>query len=123
MAALPRRGDNDKVSCRVQSIVEKRNLFPVTLANRFADSDTSGDKETCRVLKRNSGIQFDLQVQPCSANVGSRGIIPLAGGSGRRGASRGPLVGLGAKPKGNTLAGAWGAEQVTGCPTGAFLTA
>ncbi len=53
MAALPRRTENDKASYCVQNIVAKRNLFPVTLANRFADSDTNGNKAACRV--RNMG--------------------------------------------------------------------
>ena len=42
-----------QASCCVRSIAAKRNLFPVTLANRFADSDTNGNKASCRV--RNMG--------------------------------------------------------------------
>ena len=47
MAALPRRTDGDKASCRVRSIVVKRSLFSAALAERFVYPDTNGNRETC----------------------------------------------------------------------------
>ena len=37
MAALPRRGDGDKISCDVRGIVAKRVLFPVAFVKRFVE--------------------------------------------------------------------------------------